>query len=511
MSAPGERSEGPGGSSLVEWLQEQGLLRGPVLFVDYWESVLRLGEGATERRAREGLLDPDLFRLGLDRPDLEIPRFRHYLLLFLVGPFLLPFRSFRRMGRYRLEFRSELGRRVLERLGAYRLDLVADGDGRVAVEKDGRRLADGLVSPRRVAGFSSLFYATYKLPLASLTAILAAVAALPVLGAAGGGEASATLWLLLGFPILVLALWAVWRDWLTAVVGALPVVFVLVLLPLLRPDGEGGWLGFAAALAGIFVLYLLVDWFFMPRPVPPVLMLYTSRGPGSAYERREDAPWWLEGESYWVWRYLMLTPGELNKFWERDWERVELWIRADGPRAGRLEWVVTDAHYRELWTPFEKLGPRERLDRLEAEATGALAEGEAGFWLLEVDADPVFHTPFLRAVSYVPEEERVPVRSVGHLLQAIWKQAERDDPDTFRLELERAEIRLGHDLFEDAPEVASRLVAGHLLAQPWRYWRYPLGAATRRTDPLYGGRDPADPPPASDPDLQIKESTRDLY
>jgi hypothetical protein len=512
---------------LVQWLVEQGLLRGPYLYLDYWSSVLGLRVPGTRRREREGRVDTDLFRLGLDRPDLELPRLRHYLLLFLVGPFLLPFRAFRRLGRYRLDFRSEIGREVLGRLRAFRLELAerdaAEGGGtpagddagpghrRVDVRLDGETLVEDVLHPHDVAGFASLFHATYKLPLASLTAIVLVGLLAPALHAAPGPAAGLDLWGPVGFPVLAGLLYLVWRDWVTAVLGALPVVVARYLfLPLLGPSGTGDWTAFLVALAGLFVVYLGVDWFFMPRPVPPVLQLYADEGPGRPYDRPGDAPWWLEGETYWVWRYLVLTPAEINKFWERDWERVELWIRADGPDAGALEWVVTDAHYREVWIPYEKLGRRDRLGRQRARARSAAEEGRAGFWLLEADADPLFHTPFMRAVSFVPEEERFPVRSVGHMLSALWKQAESDDPDRFREAVERAELRLGAPLFGDTPEAASGLVARHLLSQPWRYWRYPRGARTMEEPLLYGERERRPSPPAADPALQVKETTEDL-
>ena len=94
-----ERSGEGSGGSLIRWLLEQRLLRGPYLFIDYWANVLGLGGIVAERTVRDGFVDPALFRLGIDRPDLEIPRLRHALSLFLIGPLLLPFRSFRRLGR----------------------------------------------------------------------------------------------------------------------------------------------------------------------------------------------------------------------------------------------------------------------------------------------------------------------------------------------------------------------------------------------------------------------------
>ncbi|HKK09114.1 MAG TPA: hypothetical protein VKA44_09530, partial [Gemmatimonadota bacterium] len=206
--------------------------------------------------------------------------------------------------------------------------------------------------------------------------------------------------------------------------------------------------------------------------------------------------------TYWVWRYLALTPAELNKFWERDWERVELWVRADGPGAGQLEWIVTDGHYRELWIPARELIAPDGRDREAARRTAR--EGGAGTWVVEVDADLVFHGPGFRSAGFDEREAGLPIRSLGHRLALFWRRPRRHDPDGPMARLQRARLAVGGDLFEDAPEVAVPLIARHLLSVPWRYWRYPLGAATREEDRLYGTRGPDESPPAADPELQIK-------
>lgn len=501
----GSRSTSPArAGSLAEWLLRQGLLRGPFLFVDYWASVLRFAGAVPEEQIRVGLVDETLFRLGLDRPDLEVPRLRYYLLLFLVGPLLLPFRFFRRLGRYRIRFRRAVGDEVLSALRRYRLSLVPSGRGRVDVSKDGIELADDVLDPYLIAGFASPFFAAYKLPLASLSGILLVAALVLLLGSTGPLGPVGDHLLLAGFPLLVIALYAVYREWVTAVLGATPVLLGAVLVDVLRFDVSQDWVPFLGALGGLFAVYLLIDWFFMPRPVPPVLFLYCADGPGRPYRRQGDAPYWLTGRVYWVWRYLMLTPAELNKFWERDWERVELWIRADGPTAGALEWVVTDAHYRELWIPYEKLGFEPSLARNRIAAVRAAQDASAGTWLLEVDANQLFHSPFFRAVSFLPERGRIPVRRVGHMVKALWKQARDDRVDDYLEILERLQVREGVDILEDVPELIAHLTARHMLSQPWRYWRYPLGANRRLESRLYEGPGTRERAPAAAPELQIK-------
>ncbi len=495
---------------LVEWLLRHGFLRGPFLFTDYWAGVFGLAGVEPEERAELGLTESRLFRAGLDRPDLELPRFRYHLLLFFLGPVLLPFRAFRRLGRFPIRFRRQMGEAVREALAPYRLELTGGERGRVDVRKDGRTLARNILDPRLVAGFASLFFASYKLPLASLTAILAMGVLAPLLAAAGWLPLVLEYWIPVGFPLLAVLIWLVFRDIATAVLGALPVVFARYLLALVRPGAVEGWTPFFLALGGLFVLYLLADWLFMPRPVPPVLYLYVDEGPGRAYRRPEDRPWWLEGRAYWVWRYMMLAPAEVNKFWERDWERSELWIRADGPRAGVLEWVVTDAHYRELWISPDRLGPPDRYERHCGEAVRHLRERIPGIWLVEIDAHVVFHTPWLRTVSFLPEGEDVPVRSLRHLASGLFRAEVRDDPARPFRALDALRMRLGRGVLDDLPEALAPRAARHVISLPWRYWRYPLGAHRRRERHLYGRDGSRPPPPIADRRLQIKELPDDL-
>ena len=372
----------PGGS-LVQWFREQELLRGPYLFVDYWANVFGLRGVTPEDHVSRGFVDPPLFRLGIDRPDLEVPRLRSYLLLFLIGPFLFAFRHFRRIGNYRARIRTGAGRDVLRSLDRYRLTLDPAGHApdpagapelgpRCDVRIGDTVLARDVLDPYRIAGFSSLFWAANKLPIASLLGLIAVGVGAPLLTATGLADLAGPFWGPAGFAVLVLVLFAAFRDWLTALLGALPILFGAYLVGVLRPSTPTDWSVFFWSLGGIFLVYLLADWFFVPRPVPPALLLYTADGPGRPYAREDDAPWWLEGRTYWVWRYLLLSPAELNKFWERDWERVDLWIRADGPDAGMLEWVVTDLHYRELWVPSAKLADPALLGRAEGGAVGHL-------------------------------------------------------------------------------------------------------------------------------------------
>jgi hypothetical protein len=501
--------------ALVQWFREQDLLRGPFLYIDYWANILGIQGITPERHTRDGLIDPALFKLGIDRPELDVPKLGSYLLLYLVGPLLFAFRSFRRLGRYRLRFQSERSREVQEALEPYRLTLDAAGrepddagdpdlPPRCDVRLGDRLLARDVLDPFRVAGYSSLFWAANKLPLASLFGLVVIGAGAPFLSALGLLEIATGSWALVGYPALVLVLYAVLREWLTALLGGLPILLGAYLFGVLRPSTPTDWSVFFWSLAGIFLVYLAADWFFVPRPVPPALLLYTRQGDNHPYTREGDAPWWLEGEVYWVWRYLLLSPAEINKFWERDWERVDLWIRADGPDAGHLEWVVTDLHYRELWIPYEKLGEPAFLERQREKAREAVSGDGAGIWLVEVDADLVFHTPTLRGVTFLPDTGGLPVRGLQHVVRSLWHSLKDDDVEPPMRALQRLRFEHGLDLLGDIPEFISRRAEERLVEEPWSYWRYPLGAARRREPLVYEPPHAVEPPPVADPALQVK-------
>jgi hypothetical protein len=499
-----QRADPRRANPLLESLRTSGLLRGPFPFVDYWANVFDLEGIASDDGDRRRLVHGPTFRLGVDRPDLDIPRLRTYLLPLLAGPFLFLLRSFRRLGRYASRFAADPPIAV-QALDAYRLRLHERPDGGVDVDApDGTRLAGGLVDPFRVGAFCSLFWAVNKIPLAALASTILVLVAVPLARSAELLPIALRLWIPLGFPVVVLAFWLLYREWATAFLGAMPVLIGRLLLATSDVAAGIPWTNLAVALAAMMVFYVAADWFFVPRPVPPALLLHLRDGPASAYAREEDRPYWLEGDAYWVWRYLLLSPAEVNKFWERDWERVEIWVRADGPSAGRLEWVVTDLHYRELWFPYEALAREPVRERDRKLAEDAASGGSSGVWLVEVDADVLFHYPAIQGASFLPDTGTVPVRGLGHLLRALRER--RDDPlaRRARAHLEEVRLRTGVHVLGDLPELVAPMTADRLLSLPWRYWRYPLGAASRRRPRLYGRLPPPEPPPAADPTLQVK-------
>ena len=495
---------GPGANPLLRSLAEGGLLRGPFPFVDYWANVLGLDGISPEDPGRARLIHGPTFRLGVNRPDLEIPRLHTYLLPLLAGPGLFLVRSFRRLGRYASRFAAEPPAAV-RALDAFRLGLEPRGDGRVDVlDADGRPLAEGVVDPFRVGGFCSLFWAVNKIPLAALASTILVLVAWPTARSAEVLPFALRLWIPVGFPLAVLAFWALYREWATALLGAMPVLIGRLLLSSGEAAAGLPWGNMAVALGAMMVLYVAADWFFVPRPVPPALLFYEREGRAAPYAREEDAPYWLEGDRYWVWRYLLLSPAEVNKFWERDWERVEIWIRADGAGAGQLEWVVTDLHYRELWFPYDALTRAPVRERDRRLATEAATSGSSGVWLIEVDADVLFHYPAIQGASFLPDTGTVPVRGLGHLLRALRER--RDDPAARGARQRLADLRISHGVhvLGDLPELIAPMTADRLLSLPWKYWRYPLGAASRRRPPLYGRLPDPEPPPAADRSLQVK-------
>jgi hypothetical protein len=80
----------------------------------------------------------------------------------------------------------------------------------------------------------------------------------------------------------------------------------------------------------------------------------------------------------------------------------------------------------------------------------------------------------------------------------------KDPTEEYLKELDLLRVRRGSGVLDDIPEAVVPFVARHLLAQPWSYWRYPLGAHRRWERRLYEREPTGPPPPAADPELQIK-------
>src|SRR5690606_26173189 len=106
---------------------------------------------------------------------------------------------------------------------------------------DAHLLADDVLDPFAISGFSSLFWAANKLPLASLSAILLIAILTPLLDAAGLLGLTTDYWIPAGFPLLTGLLYLVYREWGTAILGALPVIFGRYLLVLLHPGAQQAW------------------------------------------------------------------------------------------------------------------------------------------------------------------------------------------------------------------------------------------------------------------------------
>jgi hypothetical protein len=164
-----------------------------------------------------------------------------------------------------------------------------------------------------------------------------------------------------------------------------------------------------------------------------------------------------------------------------------------------------DAHYRELWIPFERLGAPLRLRRQAQSAETNVAVGGTGFWLVEVDMNLVFHSPFVRTVTFVTEEDLLPVRSFWHMLSGLFRKRHRDDAREYLQSLDRVRLERGRGVLSDLPEAIVSVASRHILSIPWKYWRYPLGAHRRRERRLYEGEGEATGAPKADRGLQIKD------
>jgi len=481
---------------------------GPFVFCDYWATVLGLKSVLNEKLIGSGLVSPEVFKKGLDRPMAKLPKFKYYLLAFILGPGLIPYKVvIDLLVLIRSKSRTRVSTRVDEMLERFKLRArPADEAGRwLIVGPERGPGGEKVVNPARISVAMSLFYPTYKIVIAAvlvLTVTAFAVYALPESPPLPHGL---DLYSALAYAFLFGVLVLLFRDLSTAVLAPLP-VFALMYVTKISGDP----LAFLLASLVVALVFYLVDIFFIPRPMPPALFLYVNDKDSPLFPYSDGhAPYWLSGRCYWVWRFLTLAPAEIHKFWEKDWERLEVWVRADEcEEAGQVEWIVTDVHYRELWFRYRRLVPEKQRAEQRENLTRWMSEGDREIvWVTELDMDLLFHTPFLRGLFLTRRTKRGTLEgTIGRLLRAAWVRRVRGNGvKHFREALEELELEK-QDFLEDVPEHFRSLALRKLLSLPWTYWRYPLGAGRNLKVKAYDphGLLSLSQPPAADPHYQIK-------
>jgi hypothetical protein len=480
---------------------------GPFLFCDYWASVLNLRDIVNLRSLSEAGLSLELFRKIVNRPAAALPKFGYHILASITKPFVVLFAAIlaaagvkRRVPTEAYDFDA-----MRNLLVEHALRIKQAAGGLVDVYSDGQLTAEGIVNPFRVQTSASMFFARYKVFLASLVALGYGALIEPVSRLFGAENVLVPYLGVLSYPIVLVILYFMFNDLLTATVSPLPLIALRYIVRI----GQG-FEGFVIAVAGTaFVLYL-VEWFFIPRSLPPALYLYVNDSDSQHFPyRRGHEPYWLDGKYYWVWRFVTLAPAELLKFWEKDWERLEIWIRADGPDAGRMEWLVTDWHYRELWFKYESFTGKMARDVHRRILDARSGPDDWLTWVVEMDMDVVFHSPIVRGIYLAPGKRLSIGRRILSILTVIFTRRFEEDPEKHKRNLELLEIQ-GSEFLDDVPEHFRTTATRRLLSLPWTYWRFPRGVRSRRTFFVYGtsGDSNAAPEFASDRRFQIKEPGR---
>lgn len=477
------------------------------LYTDYWASVLGMrGIVAGSLQAR-GCVDLDVFRSCLNRPETRLPSFGYYVVMLLLGPVLIPYRMIQRMAS-KLHVPLAGESEATELLHPFRLQTKRTPGGQAELYWRGDRVAEGLVDPERPEVVFSVVYPTYKVLVAALLAIGLALFSHWLAGRPGLQVWLGTLLLFGNFPLLAGLLYLIFRDWVTALVAPLPVFVVLWVVALLGPVRELPLGTLPASMAGLAVAYFFVDAFLVPRGMPPTLYFYDSdpESPMHSYEPGQ-APEWLQGR-YWVWRFVTVTPAEVHKFWERDWERIEVWVRADGERAGCIEWVVSDFHFRELWVSYERTASAEALTRHREIVEELRRDPECrAAWVVEVDMNLVGHYPELRGVFMLPLHQGWRRARLRQLARSLRFQVQHDHPHDYRDAVRRLRLA-GADFIRDIPEYLHWFALNRLLSMPWSYWRFPRGANAAASAYLYGGGAKPNSVHPNEPRLQFKAAGR---
>lgn len=486
---------------------------GPFLYCDYWASVLGLTGLMNPRVLERKAISLGLFKNGLDRPQTHLPKLRYYLMTFLAGPLFLTYHLAAQLG-FALRSRTKVDTSFQDALAKFRLPLTPDRQDRryVHVNETGEDPGSRLMNPDGMSVIVSLFYPTYKVFIASLITVLITVILIPLLQGVNFLSAIMPFFEVLTYPLLFAILYLIFRDLVTAFLAPMPLFAVRFLLRHSGTMPPENWAPFFLGMGGCALIFYLAEWFFIPRPLPPTLFLYINdpQNPNFSY-LPEHAPYWLQGRHYWVWRFVTLFPAELNKPWEPDWERLEVWIRADqGKQMGMIEWLVTDLHYRELWIDYQRLVPQKEKDiHREWLSRHWKAGGRRGTWLIEADAHLVYHSQFVRCISPMHPETGWVWKRLRELLKSARMYRARDRRQDFRQVLRDLDVA-GEVVLGEIPEHLRKFSLRSLLAIPWEYWRYPEGVHSAKSYYLYdpdsslGKRQIR----ASEPRLQIKEITR---
>jgi hypothetical protein len=457
-----------------------------------------------------------LFKNGLDRPRARLPKLRYYLITFLAGPLFLTSHLVAQLG-FALRSRVKVDTSFRQAMARFELSLRPQGEGekyvRVASSAGGGDAT--AMNPDRLDVVCSLFYPTYKVFIAALLTILVTVILVSLLGRIAFLSAVMPFFEMLAYPLLFAVLYLIFRDLLTAFLAPMPVFAVRFLL---RHSGQmppENWGPFLLGMGGCALIFYLAEWFFIPRPLPPALYLYINDPdhPDFPY-RSEHAPYWLRGRMYWVWRFVTLFPAELNKPWEPDWERLEVWVRADpGEQMGMIEWLVTDVHYRELWIDYERLVPEAERQRHRQWLTRHWqGEKRLGIWLVETDAHLVYHSQFVRGIFPLHPHPGWVRKRIWELIRSIKMHPTRDRRQDFMPIVRQLEVE-GEVVLGEIPEHLRKFSLREVLSIPWDYWRFPQGAHSTRASYLYQSAERGNDsqqwtPRASEPRLQIKEIAR---
>ena len=375
-----------------------------------------------------------------------------------------------------------LRQRIDERLEPMRLvtEPVRKGDAQwTTVKSKGQIIATDVLNPDMAEVFVSKFLSTWKILIAFVFTIIFSVSIVPIFHHVRIWKYLSTFYPFLFYPLLASLLYLIFRDFLAATVAPLP---VLVAKSMVRFSGVSGFIIF---MIGIGLLVFFIQCFFIPKSVPPTLYFYVNdlQNRFFPYERKH-APYWLKGKYYWVWRFTTYSPAQLSKFWERDWERIEVWVRADkSTEAGDIEWLVADYHYRELWFDCSRQVSTGIFRRQQATRRAWLVLKKKIAWVVLIDMNVLFHTPTLRGIVLTASKTWKRSAILG-ALRAFVSSKPRDRFVDYSDSLHDLEIE-GNEFLEDVPEHFRALVLRRLIEEPWSFWRYPRGATAALKIHLY--------------------------
>jgi len=172
-----------------------------------------------------------------------------------------------------------------------------------------------------------------------------------------------------------------------------------------------------------------------------------------------DSPSWINGQ-YWVFRHIYVWKWEFTLPKPvRDFERIELWCDA---KTGKLEWIVTDFHFRELW------------HRVKGDFEEIVVDWDENFHTFDIDIEAELQEIARKIGEMESRKGLVSLNKTVRLYNEYLKKRKAARKGFLTIHPPEAVLPYLKDC-----SLMAKAVAKEFSGRPWSYWRYAFGAYSR--------------------------------